>query len=189
MNSSVGGDFNASGLKWAARRNEDLPCQELHEINVIELGLTPIPKTLEDLNKEGREYSKLQERRRGKGEGKVHRLLKNYVANNPAVFNLDAQKPGKTEFLFISGDRCDVVFDLGQAGFAVVEVKDGEHYVELVRGIYQAVKYRALMIAEKGQGEDYPVRAFLIAHKMPDYIEQLGSRFDIDCRRVDRPLR
>jgi hypothetical protein len=100
---------------------------------------------------------------------------------------LDAEGPGKTEFGFISGDRCDVVFDLGRVGMVVVEIKDGKHDGELVRGIYQAVEYRALMAAEKGQGEKYAVRALLVAHQIPDYIAQLASRFDIDCRQVSLP--
>ena len=34
----------------------------------------------------------------------------------------------------------------------VVEVKGGKERDELVKGIYQAVKYRALMAAERGRG-------------------------------------
>jgi hypothetical protein len=109
------------------------------------------------------------------------------VADKPAVIGLDAQEPGKTEFSFISGDRCDVVFDLGREGMTVVERKGGKHDGELVRGIYQAVKYRALITAEKGQGEKYAVRALLVAHEMSDYIAKLASRFDIDCRQVRLP--
>ncbi len=97
------------------------------------------------------------------------------------------KRSDRRRVLFASGDRCDVVFDLDGSGGAVVEVKDGEHDGELVRGVYQAVKYRALMEAEKGQGSEYPVRAFLVAYRMPDYISQLGSRFDVDCRRVSIP--
>jgi hypothetical protein len=43
------------------------------------------------------------------------------------------------------------------------------------------------MVAEKGQGEAYSVRAFLAAQTMPDYVRQLGSRFDIDCHQVSLP--
>ena len=56
----------------------------------------------------------------------------------------------------MSGDRCDVVFDLGELGYAVVEIEDGQRG-ELVKGINQAVKYRALMEAEKGHGEPVSV--------------------------------
>jgi hypothetical protein len=128
-----------------------------------ELGLTPITKTLDDLNKEGRAYSELIARRGGRGEGNIHRQLKEYIAETPAVLDLDVKEPGQKEFLFASGDRCDVVFDSGENGVVIVEVKDGAHDGELVRGVYQAVKYRSLMVAEKGQGEAYSVRAFLAA--------------------------
>jgi hypothetical protein len=58
-----------------------------------------------------------------------------------------------------------VVFDSGEDGVVIVEVKDGIHDGELVRGVDQAVKYRSLMVAEKGQGEAYSVRTFLAAQK------------------------
>jgi hypothetical protein len=150
-----------------------------------ELGLTPIRKTPEDLNEEGREYSKLLARRGGSGESEAHVLLKNYVADNPAILGLATHRPGITEFLFVSGDRCDAVFDLSPAGYAVVEVKDGEHAGELVRGIYQAIKYRALMMAEKGQGEEYPVRAFLVAYEIPSEIVNYARRFGVACKVID----
>jgi hypothetical protein len=171
---------------FEAHRDEVFAYQGWDDL-LKELGLTAITKTLDDLNKEGRAYSELIARRGGRGEGNIHRQLKEYIAETPAVLDLDAKEPGQKEFLFVSGDRCDVVFDSGEDGVVIVEVKDGAHDGELVRGVYQAVKYRSLMVAEKGQGEAYSVRAFLAAQKMPDYVRQLGSRFDIDCRQVSLP--
>jgi hypothetical protein len=106
----------------------------------------------EDLNERGREYA-IQVKRRGGGEGMAHLHLKKYVASNPHALGLHTSTFGIKEYLYVSGDECDVVFDLPDGNSAVVEVKDGRGAKgELVKGIYQAVKYRALMVAEKGQG-------------------------------------
>ena len=95
--------------------------------------------------------------------------MKLYVARNPARIGLYAHGEPQIEFRFVSGDVCDIVFDLDTLGMAVVEIKNGERG-ELVKGIYQAVKYRALMEAEKGHGEPYSVKAILVAYEMPDDI-------------------
>lgn len=148
-----------------------------------ELGLSPISSTDEDLDEEGREYAGYLERKGQIGETEPHRMLKEYVAENPGAIGLQLGKEGKQEHLFVSGDKCDVVFDLGRDGHAVVEVKKGERG-ELVRGIYQAIKYRALMKAEKGHGEDYPVIAHLVAYGIPDDIAALASKFNIQCHII-----
>ena len=105
-------------------------------------------------------------------------MLKEHVARNPTEIGLQPTKQGEQEYPFVSGDKCDVVFDLDQNGYAVVEIKNGERG-ELVRGIYQAIKYRALMVAEKGHGENYPVSAYLVAYDIPNDIAALARRFGI----------
>jgi hypothetical protein len=80
-----------------------------------------------------------------------------------------------------------VVFDLDQNGYAVVEIKNGERR-ELVKGIYQAIKYRALMVAEKGHGENYPVSAHLAAYDIPDDIVALAGKFKIQWHIISRSV-
>ena len=143
-----------------------------------ELGLSAVPTTDADLDDEGRAYTSYLERRGHGGEGDLHLALKRYVAQNPGVLGLHPREPGQQEYPFVSGDKCDVVFDLGQNGQAVAEIKNGERG-ELVKGIYQAIKYRALMVAEKGHGEEYPVSAHLVAYEIPDDIATLADQFDI----------
>jgi len=148
-----------------------------------DLGLPRIRPTVQALNEEGRARALYLERRGGVGEGQLHRVLKQYVAENPAAIGLCSAMAVDQEYLFVSGDRCDVVFDLGEAGHAVVEIKDRERG-DLLRGIYQAVKYRALMEAEKGLGEGYPVSAHLVSHCMDDDIRALAKRFQVHCHTV-----
>jgi hypothetical protein len=80
----------------------------------------------------------------GAGEGEDHRNLKNYIANNPNVIKLYGFKPGKTEQLFPSGDRIDIVFS-NEDRWVGVEIKGRSSPNEdLIRGMFQAVKYAAL---------------------------------------------
>lgn len=148
-----------------------------------DLELPRIRPTEQDLNDAGLARAVYVERTGGVGEGDVHRTMKQHVAENPASIGLNSVEAVEQEYLFISGDRCDIVFDLGGDGHAVVEIKDQQRG-ELVRGIYQAVKYRALMEAEKGLGQPYPVSAHLVSHYIDDDIRALAKRFQVHCHTV-----
>lgn len=153
-----------------------------------DLGLKPIDPPAGSMNDVGREYARINKNQSGAGETSGHKRLKSFVAANPQRLGLLAKEPARIEFLFISGDRCDVVFKLGEAGSAVVEVKNGPHRGELVKGVYQAVKYRALLVAEESQGEESPVHAFLVAYEIPKDVSDFASRFNVVCRQINRRL-
>ncbi len=58
----------------------------------------------------------------------------------------------------------------------MVEIKNGDPG-ELVKGIYQAVKYRALMQDEKGHGNPALVDAILVAysiHQRLPYLQEIS---------------
>ena len=116
-----------------------------------ELGLQPVKPEPKDLDARGRAYSDYMERHSNGsvGEGEDHRLLKEFIAIHPEDIGITPVAPAEIEYLFISGDRCDVVFDLGKDGWAVVEIKNGDPG-ELVKGIYQAVKVSCLDAGRKG---------------------------------------
>jgi hypothetical protein len=84
----------------------------------------------------------------GGGESEDHKALKAYVAQNPNVIGLGANTPtGTTEFPLPSGDSLDVSFN-GKKVWVAAEVKSsisGEG--DIVRGLFQCVKYRAVMEA------------------------------------------
>jgi hypothetical protein len=149
-----------------------------------DLGLEPIESTDTELEEQARAYAVRLERVGPSGESDFHKGLKRYVARHPNAIGLYPVRDGTEEYLFPSGDRCDVVFDLGSKGHAVVEVKKS-YAPDLVRGLYQAVKYRALMEAEQGHGESYQVSAHLVADEIPSGIERLGRTLAIRCHAVD----
>jgi hypothetical protein len=97
------------------------------------------------------------------GESPEHQRLKVFVAEHPETVGLPAGLgPGKTEAPLLSGDVLDVFFRHGKDHIAV-EVKSalsGE--ADVVRGIFQCVKYRAVLEAEQAiSGLPQSARAIL----------------------------
>lgn len=84
----------------------------------------------------------------GGGEGPEHKALKEYVAQNPKVIGLSASTPiGVTEHFLPSGDSLDVSFSSKKIWVAA-EVKSSiSAEADIVRGLFQCVKYRAVMEA------------------------------------------
>lgn len=152
-----------------------------------DLNLSPIKREPKDLDKIGKEYSAYEKRKGPSGEGEGHRKLKNYVAEYPKAIGLSTSKKGVKEYLFPSGDECDVIFGLAGNTYAVVEIKNGDGGDgELIKGVYQAVKYRALMEAEKGHGRPVKVHAFLVAYNITRDVEDLAKRLGIVCSTINR---
>lgn len=85
----------------------------------------------------------------GGGEGEAHRILKDAISANPQLVGLPSSfAPGQMEVSLRSGDCVDVVFENKQQKIAV-EVKGcGASESEVVRGIFQCVKYAAVLEAE-----------------------------------------
>ena len=151
------------------------------------LNLSPIKREPKDLDKIGKEYSAYKKRKGTSAEGEGHRKLKDYVAENPKALGLSTSKKGIKEYLYPSGDECDVIFEIAGDTYAVVEIKNGdEGDGELIKGVYQAIKYRALMEAEKGHGKPIKIYTFLVAYSITRDVEQLASLFNISCVAISR---
>jgi len=82
------------------------------------------------------------------GESNFHKALKRYVAENPKVVGLPSRaRPGKEEYPLPSGDTIDVFFSYSSVRTAV-EVKSRiSDYADIARGLFQCVKYRAVLRA------------------------------------------
>ncbi len=111
-------------------------------------------------------------------ESEAHKALKNWVAKNPSVIKSKISfKAGKTEWLFASSDRTDVMFAQND-GCVAVEVKALEASdEEIERGIYQCVKYQALVRAElKAEGKiPNGLAVLVIERKMPSELQILAD--------------
>lgn len=79
-------------------------------------------------------------------ESSDHRELKEWIADNPEAIGLYDVQDRKIEYVFPSGDRVDIIFELKNDRFAVVEIETSD----ALPGCYQALKYRTLKCAELG---------------------------------------
>ena len=88
-------------------------------------------------------------KRGGPPESKEHKILKEWVAENPAEIGIsDSYGKGRTEALLLSGDEVDVMFS-NDTSFRAVEVKSiRSNDADFQRGLYQCVKYREVKRAE-----------------------------------------
>ena len=85
---------------------------------------------------------------RGGGESEYHRLLKEHVATHPALIGLAATiANGVTEYVLPSGDEPDVLFREGQEWIAVEVISHISGDDDLVRGLFQCIKYQAVLEA------------------------------------------
>jgi hypothetical protein len=124
-------------------------------------------------------------------ESEEHRLLKEWVAKNPKILRTNIKfGPGETEWIFASADRADVFF-ADSLGCVAVEVKAiNANDADLERGIYQCVKYRALLRAElKAQGKIPNGAAILVSERqLPLKLRNLAELLQVQTIIVS-PLR
>ena len=114
----------------------------------------------------------------GGGEGERHRKLKEFVAANPSVIDLSSKtKRGTVECYLPSGDSLDVSFS-NSAEWVAAEVKSSiSSETDIVRGLYQCVKYQAVMQAvEASENRPRNARAVLVLEsKIPRQLVALKN--------------
>lgn len=112
------------------------------------LDLIPTPIDLRALNNEA---AKLPTPTGfGGAESKAHRTLKQFVAKNPKLLGFGALACRvETEWPLPSGDRLDVSFRQKHL-WIIAEVKpEASSEADILRGLYQCIKYRALAKAQQ----------------------------------------
>ena len=152
-----------------------------------ELNLNPPPPnpTLVEMT------PKLRSGRRGGSESEEHKQLKKYVRHHPESLGIRHKSTDATpgERRLLSGDFLDVFFKSRQR-WTAVEVKSaksdkGDH----VRGVFQCVKYEAVMEAEiaskGGRKRDFEVETILVVEgKLDPDLRSLANTLGVDVREV-----
>lgn len=118
------------------------------------------------------------------GESPQHKTLKEFVAKHPEIVGLPATiSPGKMEEPLLSGDVLDVFFSHGQDHVAV-EVKSARSgETDIMRGMFQCVKYRAVLEAQQAaDGVAQSARAVLVLEAtLPPKFQAIKNILGIEC--------
>lgn len=93
------------------------------------------------------------------GEGAEHKALKEYVAKHPEL--IGAKEIGTNEHILLSADRLDVWFPTSKIAVEVKPLSSPDE--DILRGLFQCVKYKAILDAESAiHGEMSDAKVFLI---------------------------
>jgi hypothetical protein len=119
----------------------------------------------------------------GGGESDAHKALKEFVRKNPSICGLPPTIPaGETEFSLASGDSLDVHF-VHRSLRVAVEVKSHISGIEdIERGLFQCVKYLAVVEAEQSaSGKEQNARAVLVLEsKLPERLVKLKNTLGVE---------
>jgi hypothetical protein len=113
------------------------------------------------------------------GEGNAHKELKEWISKHPEVLDLADTTGVTVERTFISGDSADLVFTHQSGDYTVIEVET----TTPLPGAYQAIKYKALLCAEKGLPLDTnKVKPLLVAWSIPSEVQAFCKRYGVEWR-------
>jgi hypothetical protein len=167
---------------------DKMPLKQRRAIVGIELQkIFAYPRWLDVLRSIGLKYepakdysplAKEVQQRRGKGESEHHKQFKEYVSRNPQILKLPKSiGPGLIEYPLPSGDIVDVLFK-GQTDWVAAETKSRiSDTADIYRGLYQCVKYRAVVEAYQSELGNLPsCRAVLVVEgKFPESLTELKN--------------
>lgn len=123
--------------------------------------------------------------KRGGNEGKEHKELKEYICNHPELIGLKDIVRAKTKHRLPSGDMLDVYFELADGTQVAVEVKSSiSDDADITRGIFQCVKYKAILEALKitdSKANEIKV-IYVTARKLSDIHRNLISALSVTHR-------
>jgi len=125
-------------------------------------------------------------------EGAGHIELKVWASRNPQHFVLFGSfKHGKNEVVIQSGDRLDVHFENDETRLAIEVKALNASDDELARGIFQCIKYRAVLQATQfAEGETPNGQAVLLHQRsLPEELVRLAERLKVKTYQDPRTIR
>lgn len=131
-------------------------------------------KTIIEIDRFNFDYEKYSS-----GEGDDHKNLKLWIADNPQFLNIENVINTEIDnHTFLSGDRPDIIFQMDNGLYAVVEIET----TNLLPGAYQAIKYHSLLCAELGlKIESDKVKSYLVGWYIPDNVKEFCNKYSILC--------
>jgi hypothetical protein len=158
------------------------------------LGLPPAKTDYSQEAKKARQAGATSESRGstfgGGGESREHKALKHFVAAHPEIIGLPPQVgPGKTEEPLPSGDTLDVFFNYGKDHVAVEVKSRCSAEADIIRGLFQCVKYRAVLEARQAVlGLPQSARSVLVLEsRFPEKLLALKNILGIELVQEVKP--
>lgn len=114
------------------------------------------------------------------GEGDNHRALRLWVRDNPSeLFPYLTNVTAETEVVLPSADRMDVQYSTVNKRIALEVKSRDSNEADLARGIYQCVKYRAVLSAMI-EDPSIEVKAYLVTeHALPNTLLTEAKRLHV----------
>ena len=124
-------------------------------------------------------------RRGGGGEGPHHRALRLRVTREPGLVRRGLRADAtETEVELYSGDRVDVVSKAGDRTVAIEVKSRDSKWTDLRRGVFQCVKYRAVLAAQDIRREP-AVETWLVTERpLPGDLKALARRLGVRAREI-----
>jgi hypothetical protein len=120
----------------------------------------------------------------GGGEGANHKFLRLWVKNNPGEIISDSHVRAETEVVLKSADRVDVVYYLKDATLAIEVKSKDSNELDLERGIYQCIKYRAVMQAMDPRTASNVSALLVTEQPLPGHLKELAKRLAVPHKLV-----
>ncbi len=121
------------------------------------------------------------------GEGEEHKKLKEYILSHPDAIGYDNVVFSDTEHELPSGDKLDVYFELADGTHVAVEVKPSTSPdSDITRGIFQCVKYYAVMDAlRQVECGNYEIETLLVTPRTLAHIhKKLVDELCVDYKEI-----
>lgn len=112
-------------------------------------------------------------------ESDEHRYLKRLIVDDPALVGLEKDENAAQEHTLWSGDRLDIYFEHADIGVEVKTAHAG--FDEILRGIFQCVKYRAVLRHQQIYDRRIPTADCLLAlgGTLPEELQEILDRFGL----------
>lgn len=118
----------------------------------------------------------------GGGEGKEHKALREAIHQDPGLVGLPDCRKAETESILPSGDRVDVRVWPSRGSEVLIEVKVCDNIQELTRGVFQCIKYRAVVAADHGRTP----RVLLAAYSLHPQVVAFARRHGVATKLVPK---
>ncbi len=113
----------------------------------------------------------------GGGEGKNHRALRLWVRDNPdKILPRIETIRARSEVPLLSGDRVDVAYYARRSTIALEVKSRDSNEADLIRGVYQCVKYRAVLRAMDARRDPDVIAVLVTENELPGHICELAKR-------------